>query len=319
MKAALLVNVTPTEAMMTQAHLLCRSMARHGGLDFAPIFVIDNHCDEDVVRRENPWLEIYDAAIVRTPKPWNDALGYVGNFIYRLQVDTGADVVLLADADTVVVGDLSVASGFARENRALLGAPAGTWVNDLVWRCLEVGELAHLARDDTPFGPWGIWDASDPARRFTPPHFNCGFLFTHPEVMARLGERILEDTLLCREATGHPLHTQFGLTLALVRSGEAYMSLSPRYNLTIQGGVPAKPAASPWYEGRRLAARDSLRDPRVLHYCVKGHAIEKGVYFANYETLGRLREEPDSRAPFVRLLRDFVRDNYDAMLAEAGR
>lgn len=317
-KVSVLVNVTPTPGMMLQLHLLACSLRQNSGIDYELVIVWDHGYSYDQVAEEYSWLSHYPHRQLSTPEDYNDKLGYVGNFLYRFEVECESDVAIIADADTIVVGELNTICAFTHQEQAVLGVPAGTRIDELGAKAFEAAGLSDLM-GQAPFMPWGIWK-EEPMNEFhAPPHYNCGFMFMTPRIMNRIGDTLFDDTKLAKQAmNGHPLHTQIGISLSLVRTGEPYHFVNPKYNMTATGGAPLPgKAAQPYYAGRRFMFKNAVEDIRVVHYCASAPLVDKKEHLRSYESLGNLAQKPMGTSSFGHKTQNFLRENLEALIKEA--
>ncbi len=138
------------------------------------------------------------------------------------------------------------------------------------------------------------------------------------QLLIGIGETLFDDTKLAKQAmNGHPLHTQIGISLSLVRTGEPYHFINPKYNMTATGGAPLpEKAAQPYYAGRRFMFKNAVEDIRVAHYCASAPLIDKKEHFRAYESLKELTEKTMGTSAFGRAVKEFLGENMDVLMYE---
>ena len=316
MKVTFSINVTPTPAMMLQAHLLARSIDLQFKSNYEIVLVWDHNYEYDAVVQLYPWLLSYPHRVVKTPSGHNEALGYVGNFLHRFEIEYDGDMVVLMDADTVVTGSLDAILRFGREENAILGVTAGTLINELFAKCFAAcGVSTHYLPLEFPY--WGVWK-DEPDNRFVPPQYNCGVLVATPGVFAAIGKSIFADTLKSKAAaSNHPLYTQIGVAMAMLRSGVRYHGVHMRYNLAAHNGPKASASADPAARIRHAVLMEAFGDPRVAHYCVKSDALEKKRDFSSYSALQAFADRDVGYNRLAQILQRFARAQLPHLLNEA--
>lgn len=309
-KVTFLVNITPNESMMVQAHLFAESVKNNSGTDYEIIWAWDHGYSYDDVVSQYRWIRNYNHRVSITPETYNRELGYVGNFLRRFEIDDiDTHAVVIADADTLILQDISSICQFAAENESLLGVPAGTFINDLAGKCFQEAQLSNV-NYDIEFMPYGVW-TTDEDMRFVPPHFNCGFLYMSKDVLKKIGNTIYQDTLLCKQAmNGHPLYTQMGITVAIIRSGIRYDEVSLKYNMTAHGGaVVSKAPDHSYFKEKCRRVTDAIENPKVIHYCVSNEHFSKARDFRTYDSLKAFAIKDVGHDKLSQNIQAFVKDN----------
>ncbi len=200
--------------------------------------VVGDYCDLDHVRRENAWSEKSDIVWEKTPDRTFEEFHWGGTANRRLEIDpNGADVIVLSDADTVLLRDID----------PLLGAPQPS-------RPTVRGHMAHFPPPLGPgavapnswgpnFWPWlfdhfGLpWPSS--AYRYSiggdqspwsPAYFNLGFVALNAPAVSQLAEEIAETTRRVTMTTESVMRCQIALTIVAYRNGFDLDALPAAYN-----------------------------------------------------------------------------------------
>lgn len=307
------IPISPTRSFFAQVRFFEHCL-RHLGppYDTAPLrVVVGNDADMDAVRRANGWSAGRPVEWIGVPAPVFAAYDMWGTADYRYFLEPCADLVVLADADTIWLRDIDPLRRLMAERRRAgqAGAVAGHMAH-VPPHAPPGGALAGLA------GP-ALWPAllaefglempaeglqlhsKDPAGRHgrIPPYFNLGFVALTPAACAAMADAIfgLQDRLL--EVYASDMRCQIAVTLAALRHGLELIPLPADYNA----------ANDPYHLEATGVAPEAVR---VLHY--------------QYRAAGVIRERivlPEHRTetlalasgnPIDRLLLDRVRDYLDA-------
>lgn len=185
-----------------------------------------------------------------------------------------ADVVLFMDSDTVVVGPLtelvqSVAAEPAWAAWPAWQPPAGLDLDAVLLAC----GLTDVKRD-LRYSGHGLAFA---APRDCPPYFNLGFVAVEGTLARAMAQTIGADFEEVATRFRNWYSSQVAVCVNLLRHGYPYRALDMRYNLS-NGDWDAAP--EPAFPGEEVAAvvaaaRASIADPRVLHYCVPGEHFSR--------------------------------------------
>lgn len=231
--------------------------------------VVGDYCDLDHVRRENAWGEKSDIVWEKTPDGTFDEFHWAGTANRRLEIDPdGADVIVLSDADTVLLRDID----------PLLEAPQSR-------RPTARGHMAHFPPPLGPraiaptssgpnFWPWLFEDfgLAWPSRAYRysiggdvslwcPAYFNLGFVVLNAPAVSRLAEEIAETTRRVTMTTDSVMRCQIALTIVAYRNGFDLDVLPAAYN-----------AANDLAHLQRNAL--DVEQIRVLHF-LREHEIER--------------------------------------------
>jgi hypothetical protein len=103
------IPISPNEGFFAQVRFFNFALRALGGsYSDARIRVsVGDHCDIEDVRRRNSWSEAFNVVWDRVPDDICANFGIWGTANHRLNVPAdGADIVILSDADTALVGDI---------------------------------------------------------------------------------------------------------------------------------------------------------------------------------------------------------------------
>jgi len=103
------IPISPTDGFFSQVRFFNAALRRFGGpcAESLLTVVVGDHCDiEDVIRR-NAWSRPYLVRWVKVPDDIFDRSHYFGTGMFRLLLESDADIIVLSDADTVAVRDIS--------------------------------------------------------------------------------------------------------------------------------------------------------------------------------------------------------------------
>lgn len=102
------IPISPTAEFYERIHLFCAALRRVEGEQAAVTVVVGDHADLSEVRRDNRWSANYHVQWHRVPDEIFAAYSYYGTADFRyLLPESAADVVVLADADTLLVQSVS--------------------------------------------------------------------------------------------------------------------------------------------------------------------------------------------------------------------
>ena len=223
-------------------------------------------------------------------------------------MDFESDYVVMADADTLVLGDISEALQWLRGPRSICGVIAtfppfmarGDGNTDAE-RWPELFESAGLP--PPPFnsvhpGFGYFYDASQGIRE-APPYYNYGFVLGTREAMESIASTVEKDYRTAAAYMKTDLSGQAGLALSIVKHRVAYASLPMRFNMW---SWPAYARAFP----------DDFSDVRLLHY------LHREVFskIRDIENVAALETWlADNRESGERMTR-CIADGFGAFLAE---
>lgn len=281
------IPISPTPGFFTRVHYLAASIRRFGGI-FTHAKIVVTVGDDDSSRdlyALNPWSRHY-------PLEWRwldsaswQSYHYFATAVQRFCYDFESDVVLLLDADTLMVGPLDDLFEEVVRQPAFYGvvtyiSPARSIASvppDRYWSELYKSAGLEPVRLSCEYPGWGVLDfplSRDPGSRFTPPFFNLGFLCSTREIMREVGDYIYEGMSASDRFHQTVFRCQVGLCLALERHNIPWRTLAPRFNF---GNVPALAAGYP----------ADFEDVRLIHYYA-GDDFVRDADLGSPEGVGRL-------------------------------
>jgi hypothetical protein len=308
------VPISPTPGFFTRVHYLAASLRRFGGVYADAKLVItvgDDDTDRDLYAL-NPWSRHYPLEWRWLDRDLFSAYHYFATAVQRFCYDFTSDVVLLLDADTLIVGPLDDLFEEAVRQPSLYGvvtyiSPARS-ISSVApadfWPSLYTGVGLPPPRMVCEYPGWGVMDfhlSRDPGSRFTPPFFNLGFLCAPQQIMREIGAQIYQEMAASDSFHQTVFRCQVGLCLALERHNIPWRSLAPRFNF---GNVPALATGYP----------TDFDDVRVIHYFA-GDDFLRDADIESTEGVGKLLLRQDLR-PVNARLRDALAEVHDTVLRE---
>lgn len=269
------IPISPNEKFFRQVRFFnyaLRRLAAPRYRDARLLVVVGDRCDLDEVRSRNKWSEDFNVAWERVPDAIWDEFGIWGTADRRLNVPAGdAEIIILSDADTVLVRDIDPVLGELPTDEAAIRG-------HMAYR--PPPSLSDTVAPDPrspDFWPWLFnafnvpWPATtylysiDPCRRWAeaPAYFNLGFIVLNPKALSILERQITEVQRRLKELTTSDMRCQIALTLIAYR---ASMNI---------GALPA--AYNTGNELAHLRLNDlHAADIRVLHY-LQSDEIDRSV------------------------------------------
>jgi hypothetical protein len=203
------------------------------------LVVVGDHCDLDLVRRDNKWSEDFNIGWERVPDEIFDEFHWAGTATWRLGISAGdADIIVLSDADTVLMRDIDpLVAEIPSEKPAVRG------------------HMAHFppplgsgsAAPPTPspeFWPWLFdlfdipWAADtyrysmdvDGTLPASPAYFNLGFVAMNAKALPVFASDIIETTRRVTAATDSLMRCQIAMTIVAHRASIDIGTLPAAYN-----------------------------------------------------------------------------------------
>lgn len=259
MKFEVRVPISPKPHFFRQIEYLKRSFEVNGGVAASSRFVVSvgEDCEPYDLHAAQPW------SLGRIDWKWvnRDAfrqMSYTATGLDRFLHPTDADVVLLADADTLLIRNLDdLLFGLSREP-AVAGVmahmpPHYGPMTAPSWRAVFAAIGRRLPRDLYEHSGYGSMFA-DAGNRFGPAYFNFGAVFVPGRFLSLLGQMFERSLVAAYSAPIHKFfHAQLALTLALYELDLPRIVLRPRYN------YPNDPLMDAY-------STNELADIRFMHY-----------------------------------------------------
>jgi hypothetical protein len=236
------IPISPTEKFFSLVrfyNFALRRLDSAGYREARLVIVVGDHCDLDLVRRENRWSEKSNVVWERVPDEIFDEFDWAGTANWRLGIPADdADIVVLSDADTVLLRDidpllmeLPVETPAIRGHMAHLPPPLGT-------------KSIAPPSEGVDFWPWlfGLLDIPWPAATYrysmdadaslptAPAYFNLGFVALNAQALTLFAPEIVETTRRVTAATDSLMRCQIALTLIAHRAGINIGTLPAAYN-----------------------------------------------------------------------------------------
>ena len=290
-------------------HFFAASLRRRGGAfrDAEIVVSVGEDCEPFDLEQNHPELAKYNISWRWVERSKFLKRNYSATGLRRW-ADFHSDYVVMADADTLVLGDISEALNYLRGPRSICGVIAtfppfmarGDGNTDAE-RWPELFERAGLPPppfDSAHPGFGHFYDASQGIRT-APPYYNYGFVLGTREAMDAIAKTVEQDYRIAADYMKSDLAAQAGLALSIVRNRVEYASLPVRYNM--------------WsYSPYACAYPDDFSDVRFLHY-LQPDVFAKGRDIENLETVkGWLAHNRHSSDLLTRL----IADGFDGFVDE---
>ncbi|MGD0967232.1 MAG: hypothetical protein ABR949_02995 [Candidatus Aquilonibacter sp.] len=257
------IPISPKPHFFRQVEYLQRAFAANGGLAASARFVVSvgEDCEPYDLYEINPW------SLGRIEWKWVDReafrrMSYTATGLDRFLHPTSADVVLLSDADTLLIRNIDdLLAGLVREP-AVAGVmahmpPHYGPMTAPSWRAVFAGMGRRLPRDLYEHSGFGSM-FHDQTNRFGPAYYNFGAVFVPGRALAVLGQMFERSLVTAYSAPIHKFfHAQLALTLAIYELDLPRITLRPRYNY-------------PNDELLDRSAPSELADIRIMHYLREG-------------------------------------------------
>ncbi len=290
-------------------HFFAASLRRRGGAfrDAKIVVSVGEECEPFDLDKSNPELSKYDMSWRWADRAAFRELSYFATGLRRWS-GFESDYVIMADADTLVFGDISEALGWLKGPRSICGVIAtfppfmarGDGNTDAE-RWPELFKRAGLPPPpfDSVHPGFGHFYGASQGIRNAPPYYNHGFVLGTREAMESIASTVEEDYRTALAYMKTDLAAQAGLALSIVRHRVAHANLPVRFNMW---SWPAYARAFP----------DDFSDVRLLHYLHR-EVFSKSRDIENVAVLKSwLADNRDSGEPMARR----IADGFGAFLAE---
>jgi hypothetical protein len=254
------VPISPDPHFFRQIAYLSRSFDVRGGMTGRARFRVSvgADCEPYDIAAQHPWSK------GRIDWHWVDReefrrFSYLATANDRLKAPSDADVVLLMDADTLLVRGIDdileslalqpAIAGLMAHIPPFLGDPGLNWstVFSKLGRDLPPDRFQHSG--------WGTMYA-DPANRFGPAYYNLGVVFIPGSLLPELARAYAEAFLLVFKK---PRTIPVAFSAQLAFSVAIYQSNLPRQTLDLRYNFPNDDWAAEKFPA-------DLADVRVIHY-----------------------------------------------------
>jgi len=266
------VPISPTPNFLNRIHYLAASLQRAGGLAAESALVVTVGEDQEPVdlAAALPWSRKYPIRWRWLDRELFRQQSFYATAVDRFRVDFTSPMVLMLDADVVIVKDFDDLARRSQQEQVFCGAiahisPFRADVSHPVppqpaleqrsreewWQ--EIFDRAGLGKApfDCQHTGWNILAA--PTSRYCPPYFNLGVLLAPAEIAAGMGRTIFQDMAMLGTVMSTYFRCQIGVTMSLIRSGRPYYAMPMRYNF-------------PNYMEMAQAYPEDLEDVRIIHY-----------------------------------------------------
>jgi hypothetical protein len=282
--------ISPSEQFVWQLRFLLESIRSFGGSLAAEadvVVVVGEDVPPFDLAEKYPWLNEYPVKFVwvdqeRFQKQWIYASG-----LHRMEIKTDADVVILLDADTFVVGDLDSAILRSFSEHVFLGMIAhftpfqgpelfAIPEQELWQNVFEIAGLPPIQRW-TNYSFWGMYN-SNPDCKICPSYFNFGVLITPRTYVDAIGSTMENDLSYARQGVDNRFDFQVALTISLARHEIPWDHLPVNYNFPLHSDEEKIRAMVPDREGK-----NAPQDVCIFHYLGDGEINR--LDFSNVDSL----------------------------------
>lgn len=266
------------------AHYLTRSLRARGGRyrDAPIVLTVGAEQPDSELDRHRAWMAANGVEV-----RWVDTATFARGSWYatgceRFRYDFASDVVLMLDADTLIVGPLDELVAQAHRERTLCGVVAHLPPLPRREQWQEIYCSCGLGELTTPceHTGWGYM-FQDESLRCCPPYFNLGVLAAPAAMMRRIGDDIYELAAAVDAVYSTPYRVQIAVSLAVSRHGLPFRALPFRWNF----------ANDPLLEALHA---DELGHVRIIHL-LRRHQIFKAEIFASLDAVESMLARTDLR------------------------
>jgi hypothetical protein len=282
------IAISPTPQFFRQVEFLWRSYAmRCRGANVQFVVSVGDDCEPFDLTEMNPWSRGH----VRWR--WADReefrrISYSAQSLDRLRYPTDADIVLLSDADTLLVRPIDDILIALTAQPAIAGVLA--WVPPFIgagplipgssWQAVFASAGRKLPRDRYQHPGWGSMFAQ-PEHRFCPIYYNFGIVFVPGGVVQQLGLEYERQLPIALNAPIHPVYyAQVALTFAIYELDLPRLALEPRFNF-------------PNLEACDRGYPVDLADVRIIHYLSEGVIGTRGGTWGSDDNFRRFLGRQD--------------------------
>jgi hypothetical protein len=241
-----------------QVYLFTRSLRTFGGaFRDAPVVVTVGHDPVDRSLTENiPWARELGVEFRWVSSGLFRRYSYAAQAHSRFCYDYKSDVVLFADADTLVAGPFEDMALRAARHQSLCAclahlSPFPTFRSKLGWNDIFRYLRVRKPRLGHQYAGWPSMSGRC-AERWCPPYFNFGVVFAPRDLVRRIGERIYLVVDRLHDLEPNAFNGQIALTALIVDLKMRYYCMPFRYN------------AANWPALPELYPRE-VKDARILH------------------------------------------------------
>ncbi|HEY9772488.1 MAG TPA: hypothetical protein V6C81_01630 [Planktothrix sp.] len=239
------VPVSPTPGFISQVRFYACALRRLGGIYERALIsiIVGDHCDVEELRKQNEWSAGQNLRWIAVPDDIFDKYGVWGTANWRLCMGAeGSDIIVLSDADSVIVGDISPALQLVNSSDAAIAghmANAPPVVQSSPIKDLRNGN--HKKFWPALYKAFGIpWGGDlhryslDKGRDFpeAPPYFNGGFVVFNRAALAHYQRETIwfEDAI--KQFADTYYRPQIGITIIAAKNRIKAHSLPAQYNAT---------------------------------------------------------------------------------------
>ena len=292
------IPISPNAHFLRMLRIFAESMHKFGGpIAQSAQIVASVGADEPPfdLTAENPWLLKYPISIRWVPRDEFRQHEYDATGYDRYRVESSADIVVFADADIFVAGNLDRLVLQTHQQQVLYGAVAHVspfhtkqyqhrsnnrwWTSIFKSAGLPPPELTWRYSD------WG-YEVSDPNQRFCPPYFNFGFIISPRRHVEQIGTTFLSDLDNVEREIDSWFKSQIANTLSIVRNNIPASELPIKYNFPLNRPSGPFMAKNPDPEGE-----NHIDQIKIFHYLGDGEINKKD--FITTEALSKLLRRED--------------------------
>jgi hypothetical protein len=291
------IPISPRPSFFLMVHFFAASLRRRGGAfrDAKIVVSVGEDCEPFDLDQSHPELAQYGVSW-----RWVDWTTFREDSYFatglRRWGDFESDYVVMADADTLVLGDISEALRWLKGPRSVCGVIAtfppfmarGDGNTDAE-RWPELFKLAGLplpSLDSVHPGFGHFYDVGQGIRD-APPYYNYGFVLGTREAMDSIARTIENDSRTAAAYMKTDFSAQAGLALSIVRNHVAYANLPVQFNM--------------WsWPAYARAFSEEFSDVKLLHYLhpdvfAKSRDIESLATLKGWLACNRYSNEPMTR------------------------
>lgn len=257
MQLEIRIPITPDPNYVRQVEYVVRSWRANGGRAANARFVVSLGGDCE------PWdlTETYPWSRGQVQWRWVNreefrAIKIRACNLDRFRYDTDADIVLMADADTLLIRPIDDLLESLAQQQIIAGVMAHVppfWQTPVTWQQVFGARGRPLPSDRFEHTGWGVM-FTEPVNRFAPAYYNFGVVFIPSRMVLPIGTQIERELANMQSIPAHAIYgSQLALTFAMYELWYPHCALPFRYNF----------ANLDWADRRYLT---DLADVRIIHY-----------------------------------------------------
>lgn len=244
-KVEIRIPLSATPKYLRMLHYFLESLQKFGGpiarSAKCHVFVSRDQLPIEIAK-EYPWVEKYDVIFTWLDQNLFNLFTYDATGFYRYQVDSNADIIIIADADILISQNFDNAIMKSFTEQKLLGTiahvspfdtPAFKFDSTLTWwKKIFSNANLPLPEFDNVHTGWGLM-STNKHHRSCPFYVNYGFIIVPKKHSNMIGETFIADLLSVEKVLNTWFKSQIAHTLSIFRHQISYETLPLTYNFPL--------------------------------------------------------------------------------------